>query len=320
LAFLRIANQIAPISIFGSWDETSPWNYTQCQKIISVGAEIMNLQKKMLGLTAGLFAILACGLNTPATQFPQTNIETAVVIAPTSETNTQESEQLTPDGTPVETTEVSFFIPNGVANDASSIMTTNVEYPYINPSLGDMPQHLAVTLNLYSVNESILKPQILIFRAAEYSQYSELTAATINQLQSLQYVEGQPLPDGLDADFSAQVHSVNFKNGHGIRYLTQVFQNFNPVNNQELFYYYQGMTDDGQFFVQATLPINAPYLPADSNPNTPQPADGIPFTMDDFSSYLNAVSQKLNSTETFNFNPYLDALDEMITSMQIKGF
>ena len=89
----------------------------------------MNLHKKMLGLTAGLFAILACGLNTPATQSPQTTIETAVAIAPTSETNTQESEQLTPDGTPVETAEISFFIPNGVANDASSIMTTNVEYP-----------------------------------------------------------------------------------------------------------------------------------------------------------------------------------------------
>ncbi|MBN8580085.1 MAG: hypothetical protein J0L96_05385 [Anaerolineae bacterium] len=288
----------------------------------------MKIYKKILGLTAGLFVILACGLNAPATQSPQTNVETAVVetvqaltaIAPTSETNTQESEQLTPDGTPVETAEVSFFIPNGVANDASSSTTTNVEYPYINPSFGDMPQHIKVTLNLYAVTDGVYEPQIMVFRAAEYSQYSELTAATINQLQSLQYVEGQPLPDGLDADFSAQIYAVNFKNGHGIRYLTQVFQNFNPVNNQELFYYYQGMTDDGQYFVQATLPINVPYLPADSNPNTPQPADGIPFSMDDFPSYLNAVSQRLNSTETFNFNPYLDALDELITSMQIKGF
>ncbi len=288
----------------------------------------MNKHKKILGLTAGLLAILACGLNAPATQSPQTNVETAVVetvqaltaIAPPTETNTQESEQLTPDGTPVETAEISFFIPNGVANNATSVVSKNVEYPYINPSSGDMPQHITVTLNLYAVTGGIYEPQIMIFRAAEYAQYSELTATTINQLQSLQYVEGQPLPEGLDADFSAQVYAVNFKNGHGIRYLTQVFQNFNPVNNQELFYYYQGITDDGQFFVQATLPINAPYLPADSNPNTPQPADGIPFTMDNFTGYLDAVSQKLNSTETFNFNPYLDALDEMITSMQIKGF
>ncbi len=281
-----------------------------------------------LGLTAGLFVLLACGLSTPATQTAQTNVETAVVetiqaltaIAPASVENTQESEQLTPNGTLVDTSEISFFIPNGVANDASSSTTTNVEYPYINPSSGDMPQHITVTLNLYTVTGGVYEPQIMVFRAAEYSQYSDSTAATISQLQSLQYVEGQPLPDGLDADFSAQIHAVNFTNGFGIRYLTQVFQNFNPVNNQELFYYYQGITDDGLYFVQATLPINAPYLPADSNPNTPQPADGIPFSMDDFPGYLNAVSQRLNSTETFNFNPYLEALDELIASMQIKGF
>lgn len=288
----------------------------------------MNIQKKILGLTAGLFAILACGLNSPTTSVPQTSLETAVVetiqaltaVAPAPTDNTQESEALTPDGTSVETAEVSFFIPNGVANDASSSMTTNVEYPYINPSFGDMPQHINVTLNLYAVSGGVYEPRIMIFRAAEYAQYSESNAATIDQLKSLQYADGQALPEALATDFSAQVHAVNFTNGHGLRYLTQVFQNFTPVNNQELFYYYQGITDDEQYFVQATLPINAPYLPADSNPNTPQPTDGIPFSMDDFPGYLNIVNQKLNSTETFNFNPYLDALDELIASMQIKGF
>ena len=288
----------------------------------------MHIQKKILGLTAGLFVILACGLNSPATSVSQTSLETAVVetiqaltaVAPAQTDTTQESEALTPDGTPVETAEVSFFIPNGVANDASSSMTTNVEYPYINPSFGDMPQHINVTLNLYAVPGGVYEPRLMIFRAAEYTQYSESNAATIDQLKSLQYADGQTLPEALATDFSAQVHAVNFTNGHGLRYLTQVFQNFTPVNNQEIFYYYQGITDDGQYFVQATLPINAPYLPADSNPNTSQPADGIPFSMDDFPGYLNAVNQKLNSTETFNFNPYLDALDELIASMQIKGF
>jgi len=288
----------------------------------------MNKHKKILGLTAGLFVILACGLNAPATQSPQTNVETAVVetvqaltaIAPTSETNTQESEQLTPDGTPVETAEVSFFIPNGVANDASSSTTTNVEYPYINPSFGDMPQHIKVTLNLYAVTDGVYEPQIMVFRAAEYSQYSELTAATINQLQSLQYEEGSPLPDGLDADFSAQIYAVNFKNGHGIRYLTQVFMNFQAVNNTELHYYYQGMTDDGKYYVQAILPINAPFLATDGDPNGTLPADGILFNGDDFSGYLNAVAQKLNSTDTFSFTPYLEHLDAMIESMQVTGY
>ena len=276
----------------------------------------MNKPKKILGLAIGLFIILACGAPaaTPDVGAIVTQTVQALTIVPTV------SQQLTPDGTPVETAEISFFIPNGVANDISSNITTDVEYPYINPSGGDMPQHVAVTLNLYAVSGSMHEPQVMIFRASEYSQYSEATASTISQLTSLQYADGQPLPAELNADFSTQIRGVNFQNGHGIRYLTQVFQNFNPVNNQELFYYYQGMTNDGQYFVQAILPINTTYLAADSNPNTPLPTDGIPFNMDDFSGYLNTVGQKLNNTETFNFNPYLDALDEMIASIQVNGF
>ncbi|MFN8401860.1 MAG: hypothetical protein U0X74_17745 [Anaerolineales bacterium] len=288
----------------------------------------MNKNKSILGLVLGLFLILACGAPaaTPDVAAIVTQTLQALTTIPAEAQQesqaipTAEAQQLTPDGTPVDTAEISFFIPNGVANDATSTLTTAVEYPYINPGSGDMPQHVTVNLNLYAVIENIHQPQILVFRASEYSQYSELTASIISQLQSLQYVDGQPLPKELSADFSAQIHAVNFKNGHGVRYLTQVFQNFNTVNNQELFYYYQGITNDGQYFVQAILPINASYLVADSNPNSPLPADGIPFNMDDFSGYLNTVNQKLNSTDTFNFNPYLDALDEMIESIQVKGF
>lgn len=288
----------------------------------------MNKNKSILGLVLGLFLILACGAPaaTPdVTAIVTQTLQALTTIPAEAQQESQaipiaEAQQLTPDGTPVDTAEISFFIPNGVANDATSTLTTAVEYPYINPGSGDMPQHVTVNLNLYAVAENIHQPQILVFRASEYSQYSELTASIISQLQSLQYVDGQPLPKELSADFSAQIHAVNFKNGHGVRYLTQVFQNFNTVNNQELFYYYQGITNDGQYFVQAILPINASYLVADSNPNSPLPADGIPFNMDDFSGYLNTVNQKLNSTDTFNFNPYLDALDEMIESIQVKGF
>lgn len=288
----------------------------------------MNKNKSILGLVLGLFLILACGAPaaTPDVAAIVTQTLQALTTIPAEAQQesqaipTAEAQQLTPDGTPVDTAEISFFIPNGVANDATSTLTTAVEYPYINPGSGDMPQHVTVNLNLYAVIENIHQPQILVFRASEYSQYSELTASIISQLQSLQYVDGQPLPKELSADFNAQIHAVNFKNGHGVRYLTQVFQNFNTVNNQELFYYYQGITNDGQYFVQAILPINASYLVADSNPNSPLPADGIPFNMDDFSGYLNTVNQKLNSTDTFNFNPYLDALDEMIESIQVKGF
>lgn len=287
------------------------------------------MNKKFLGLAGILFFALACGLAAPSTPAPeQQNVETAVAatfsaltasVPPAAEA-TQTSEQLTPDGTPVNTAEISFLIPNGIANDATSTTNTEVEYPYINPSNGDMPQHVRLTLNLYAVNGTQFEPHIMIFRASEYAQYTERTAKTISEIQALNYVDGQPLPETLGSDFMAQIHAVNFKNGHGVRYLTQVFMNFQAVNNTELHYYYQGITDDGRYYVQAILPINAPFLAADGDPNGALPADGIPFNGDDFSGYLNAVAQKLNEADTFSYMPYLEYLDAMIESMQVAGY
>ena len=42
--------------------------------------------------------------------------------------------------------------------------------------------------------------------------------------------------------------------------------------------------------------------------------------MDDFPGYLDAVTQRLNSTDTFSFTPYLEHLDAMIESMQVTGY
>lgn len=304
----------------------------------------MILKKTAFGLTAIMLATLSCGQGTTPSQPAQPPVNTMTAgtfqaltanapatesspdesSAPTSaspEAPTQEAGQLTPHGTPFNSAEVSFFIPNGVANDATSAMNTNVEYPYINPGGGDMPQHLTATLNLYTLTGKINEPQIMVFRAAEYAQYSELTAKIVESLKGLQYVDGQPLNEYLDGPtFTAQIHGLNFQNGSGIRYLTQVSMDIMPADNQGMFYYFQGLTSDGIYLVQATLPINVPFLAADSNPNTPLPADGIPFNRDDPTEYFDALIQRLDSTDSFNFTPYMDALDEMIQSIQVTGF
>ena len=281
------------------------------------------MKKMILGLLILLFVTVACGSIAPMTP-AQPNVETIVAATfsalTASAPPTMEAEQITPDGTPVNTAEISFLIPNGIANDATSITGTEVEFPYVNPSNGAMPQHVKLTLNLYALSGTQLQPHIMIFRSEEYAQYTENTAGIISEMQSLQYVDGQPLSEKLGSDFITQIHAVNFKNGSGVRYLTQVFMNFQAVNNEELFYYYQGMTDDDKYYVQAILPINAPFLAVDGDPNGPLPADGIPFNTNDFPGYLETVTQRLNSTDTFSFTPYLEYLDALIESMQVTGF
>lgn len=285
------------------------------------------MKKQILGLALAMLVILACGGTAPTaapnvdTIVTQTlQAMTAAATEPPAQAATSEPEQLTPDGETVTVGDITFLIPNGLASGASSTITTDVELPYVNPSYGDMPSHIKFTLENYAVQSSTFTPEIMVFRSSEYAQYGGGNAEYLNTLQTLQYTDGQPLPEDLDTSFSAQPHALNFKNGHGVRYVTQIFQNFNPVNNEDLYYYYQGISDDGQFFVQAVLPINAPFLAADDSQNTPLPADGIPFSMDNFEGYLNDVALRLNSTDTFSFTPYLDHLDAMIESMLVQGF
>jgi len=288
------------------------------------------MKKIIPGLIIILSFMLACGLTAPATQpGTQTGVETAVVqtlqaltaSAPIEPAVTQAGGQLTPDGEFVTSGGISFLMPNGMASGAAAIGTTEVEFPYINPSNGDMPLHTKFTLNNYPLQGTMFQPQVMVFKASEYAQYSEFTADIITSLQTMQYADGQPLPEGLPDGpmFNARIHALNFQNGKGIRYLTQFDQSVMPANNQEMFYYFHGLTQDGQYYVQAILPIQAPFLAADGNPNSPLPADGVPFTMDDFEGYGLAVTEKLNAADPFSFTPYLDNLDAMMESLLING-
>ena len=133
----------------------------------------------------------------------------------------------------------------------------------------------------------------------------------------MHYQHGQPLPKNLPAgSFSAAVQSVNFANGNGIRYLTQFDQSPLPVNNRELFYYFHGITNNGTYYVQVILPVQAPFLAPDENPNSSLPRNGIPFHSDQ--SYFNAIAQQLNTTPPDQFSPSLASLDALVQSITIN--
>ena len=72
--------------------------------------------------------------------------------------------------------------------------------------------------------------------------------------------------------FHAQYQVFPFGSGGGIRYLTLYAQYYAPINNHDLFYTYQGLTNDGKYWVSAILPINNPILP-DNGDNPPGGSD-----------------------------------------------
>ncbi len=222
-------------------------------------------------------------------------------------------------GTQVSYGGVSFTIPGGIGSGTVNTTTTEVEFPYTNPSNGEMPQHVKMVINSYPILGTSLQPQVIVFPAADYAQYGPVTGQVVSALQAMQFMDGQPLPAGFpDGPFSAHVGALPFAGGRGIRYLTQFDQAPLPVNNLELIYYFHGLTSDGKSYVQVILPVQAAFLAPDNNSGSTVPQGGIPFDMNNLDTYFQSISDKLNATPPGDFTPSLDTLDALVQSITVK--
>jgi len=242
------------------------------------------MNKKTLGLVIILLATLACGTLTPAPP----GVETIVAATFQAFTAAAPPTQTPVNGTLVAINNINFTIPIGIGSGAQAETIEAV------PPSSDMPWwEIAPTYQKYQIQGYPLSGTfhmgtIYVYPVNEYLQVAPDMAELFDSLKAI--IAGQPLPENLPflpAFNAAQMFHSNeqvlkFQSGEGIRFLTQYGQAPYPVNNNSLFYTFQGLTDDGAYYVAAVLPINATFLSADGNPDTPLPADGIPFDWENF--------------------------------------
>jgi hypothetical protein len=276
------------------------------------------MKKILILLTTGLLLLSAC---TPANSVTSTGPGVETIVASTLQAMTAAAPSpaaAKPSGLPVSYNNISFTIPLELNASAAVSTSTDVEYPYINPSGGPMAEHVVFDLTNYPVPG---KARIMVFKSSEYAAYGEPVQGAVTALLAGQDAT-QPFPKALVQGFYAQAKPVPFQNGHGLRFLTEVLTGFAPITNKEIFYYYQGITNDGAYFVAAVLPVNASFLVADDKKDSPTPPDGIPFNWGadlDFTKYLTQITQKLNDAAPENYSLSLLLLDKMIGSMQVAN-
>ena len=101
--------------------------------------------------------------------------------------------------------------------------------------------------------------------------------------------------------------------------VTQYAQYPAPVNNHELVYHFQGLTDDGKYYVIAILPVSSSILAEDDKPESPVPAGGIPISTETGPdpAYYEAVTKALDGMYPDSFNPSLFQLDALIQSITV---
>jgi hypothetical protein len=183
-----------------------------------------------------------------------------------------------------------------------------------------LPEHLRITLENYLIGDHLFAPQIFVYPVEELVAINEGAAQNVASLQSLlqspQEITPMPLLPLFNAGqmLQVQVQYLDFQPGQGVRYLTMLSQGLNPINNYELIYTYQGLTNDGRYYVAVILPVHHADLPPDSSVTSIEPAT---YT-DDYPAYLENIINMLNPQPADSFSPNLTALDAMISSLEIK--
>ena len=181
-----------------------------------------------------------------------------------------------------------------------------------------IPEHVQYQFEGYALTDTFHKPRLYVYSVSEFVSGSDVGAGVINDLE--QFLAERPatpasipfLPIWTAGQMiRTQLEYVSFQNGEGVRFLTQYGQAAWPINNRDLFYTFQGITDDGETYVAAVLPVSHPTLPDVA------PEDLDEAFYENYRGYIRAVEQELSARKASTFTPDLSLVDGMIHSIEV---
>lgn len=206
--------------------------------------------------------------------------------------------------------------------------------PYDNsqpPGPQGLPNHIQVN---FDINNAADKkpgdPVIYIIPVEEYQQLWEQSGdlsvtETYSQVLSLLQARPDPIPtEGMPVlpfeevngtnDLVTQYAYVYTNFGFGVRFVGRFSQSVAPVTNDtpQLYYIFQGLSDDGLYLVSFFYPITTNELPNSDavTDEERQQAESDPR------GYLDAKIEELNDLGYAEWTPALTELDTVITSLE----
>jgi hypothetical protein len=307
-------------------------------------ASRLSLIRLGFGIAALLLSMLACNLpfaGVPqATVQPQTPQAVQIPTQPTVAPDPSETPQPAATALPTATAQPT-SIPPTPTTSLLSAQYNGVSFSF-DPSLAGQivgktvsevtdqtgapweiaPQSIQFDFNGYLLSGSYNQPALIIYPVAGYKSVNDAVAPIVTSLQTL--LETKPanpskalpfLPTWNAAQiFHSNIAYLKFKNGEGVRFLAEYGQNIFPVNNHMLIYIFQGLTQDGKYYISLVLPVNNSILPADEK--IPESDYGT-FTAN-FNNYLKDTEEKLSAQPSSSFKPNLSLLDAMVQSLSVQ--
>ena len=204
-------------------------------------------------------------------------------------------------------------IPEHVRFDFSNAYTDWVPFAAFKPGL-------VPWLKQQNQEYSGIQPLIFVLPTREYAEISPLAAERIAALKILLDNNAFPLGEVLPVlptfnsaqDFRGQVGKLEFQNGHGLRFIARYSQEATPLINPDVFYTFQGLTEDGSQYIAAFFPLYVSILP-----DHLQVENWDTFNQG-YKDYIAAITSKLETLNPDDFEPHLEIFDNLIRSLSIS--
>lgn len=114
--------------------------------------------------------------------------------------------------------------------------------------------------------------------------------------------------------FTSNKKLVDFGNGSGLRFVTvYAIQDLSPVGNNNLEYVFQGLTNDGKYYVK----IIAEMMHSSLDGTGEIPPDVMTGSAEDVQEYFGIFGEIFSQNES-GFTPELDWLDEVIGALSFE--
>lgn len=117
-----------------------------------------------------------------------------------------------------------------------------------------------------------------------------------------------------------QFTDLDFQNGQGVRYISDspVRQSIGVWTNETMGYYYQGLSDDGQFYISLFWPISTELLPDNEAAAPVDILNQASASQDSYDQYTADLKTALNELGPADWTPNLTELDALVQSLSIQ--
>jgi nucleoid-associated protein YgaU len=195
------------------------------------------------------------------------------------------------------------------------------------PSLGGaMPASVRFMFNGEAPPDFVgpLTAQVVVYKAEDWVSLDSSTATTVADLQSLlatkpaDFAETIPVLPPVNAAqvFHVQNKYLEFENGSGVAFVGYYAQDVAPVTADSIFYSFQGLTDNGKYYVVVFYPVTTSMLPADFQTALGSMTDEQWAAQ--YNDYLAKLTTDLDALESSDFTPDLSWLDDLVTSINVS--